>query len=143
MVRDSTLIPHVLWFEYTSSRSEARYNPYVIKQIYEFGEKWHIVNLKWISAKVLYSVNECLYNVVCMQEFVYKSTSFHTWYFSKFMCTHRYVKISFMMVCIYMQMKLCVHMQAHVHLSLSHTHPHLFFFFLSISLSFCVLIFSL
>ncbi|XP_025112683.1 dolichyldiphosphatase 1-like isoform X3 [Pomacea canaliculata] len=24
MVRDSTLIPHVLWFEYTSSRSEAR-----------------------------------------------------------------------------------------------------------------------
>lgn len=28
MLRDSTLIPHVLWFEYTSSRSEARYYIY-------------------------------------------------------------------------------------------------------------------
>lgn len=26
MLRDSTLIPHVMWFEYTSSRSEARYS---------------------------------------------------------------------------------------------------------------------
>lgn len=76
MLRDSTLIPHVMWFEYTSSRSEARNRQ---RKVTGRKSQWHWEQLAGLVVDICWSVS--IHKCVTLQIIGLAANCHEFWWF--------------------------------------------------------------